>query len=587
MKKDLAKMLVVASVFCQGAGTLYAKTLVIDGKNVDYKLDPISLYVNENEIETKVMEPVQLDNRVLVPTREVFEAMGAQVLWDNASKTVTVRYKNKEVVLVVNKTTAMVDNEAVALDVPAKIINNKVMIPIRFVSEAIGLKVDWDAENRFVKIKEPKEEIVNKILDLKMDKEDDILRATIFSSIPMEDIKLTVLDTKVIVDVIKSKCGLDATIEPIINNTYVEKVRTSQFTEDTTRIVFDLKVPTKVVTSLSDDLKKYELQFVEQKDQVIDDTPIIDKPVEDTENKPVDTPPTEDAPSTDVDMPNERFYVAGSKPTFYLEDIKTSQIKVEDDYRNKKLTFDLGADYSEHLPNMMIKLNDAYVASVDIKTEGTTKLTVLTQKVYSYQIEESDTGTTLKLIRPREKYDQIIVLDLGHGGSDNGAVGNGLTEKAINYNQGMALYELLENDPNIKVYMTRETDTYPTLKFRAALANDIGADLFVSIHNNSAASHVTGAETLYYPHSDDTRGKKIAQLVQDSLVECGLVNRGIKERPDLYVLNSTNMPAILIETGFISNPEEAKLINSPEFIKKWSKGVYNALVTGFEKYLQR
>lgn len=587
MKKDLAKMLVVASVFCQGAGTLSAKTLVIDGKNVDYQLDPISLYVNEEEVETKVMEPVQLDNRVLVPTREVFEAMGAKVLWDNTSKTVTVRYKDKEVILVVNKMTATVNNEAVALDVPAKIINNKVMIPIRFVSEAIGLKVDWDADNRAVKIEEPKENIVNKIVDIKMDKEEDIFSATILSSIPMEDIKLTVLDKKVIVDIVKSKCELKATIEPTISNTYVEKIRTSQFTADTTRVVFDLKVPTKVVTSLSDDLKKYELKFMGQKDQVVEDTPIVDKPEQNKPTTPEEDAPIIDSPSIDEVAPNERFYVAGSKPTFYLEDIKTNAIKVEDDYRNKKLIFDLGADYSDHLPDMTIKPNDAYVASVSVETKGTTKLTVLTQKVYSYQIEESNTGTVLKLIRPREKYNQIVVVDIGHGGSDNGAVGNGLTEKAINYNQGMALYELLENDPNIKVYMTRETDTYPTLKFRAALANDIGADLFVSIHNNSAASHVTGAETLYYPHAEDTRGKKIAQLVQDSLVECGLVNRGIKERPDLYVLNSTTMPAILIETGFISNAEEAKLINSPEFIKKWSKGVYNALVTGFEKYLQR
>ena len=147
----------------------------------------------------------------------------------------------------------------------------------------------------------------------------------------------------------------------------------------------------------------------------------------------------------------------------------------------------------------------------------------------------------------------------------------------------MALYQLLNADSNFKVYLTRDTDRYPTLQFRAALANEIDADLFVSIHNNAASATVRGTETLYYPMATDTRGKKIAQLIQDAIVSsCNMQDRGIKPRTDLYVLRNTNMTAVLLETGFITNPEEAIKINSPSFISTWSKSVYAAIVKGFE-----
>lgn len=581
MKKDLARLLLIATALSQTMGIVHAKTLMVDGKKIDYQLAPITLFVNERKIETTVMEPVQLENRVLVPTREVFEALGASVLWDNALKKATVSYRDQEVVLVINETTAFVNDEKIELDVPAKIVNDKVMLPIRFVSEALGLKIGWDAENRIVTINEPREVNLNlnKVLDITMDKENEVFSAKIVSSNPMEveDVKFTVWDNKVIIDIANSQCRLNQMIEPTIQNTYVERIRTSQFNAETTRVVFDLKVPTKVETSFSDDFTQYEVKFVEGKEPIATNVPTNN---ESNENLPVN--------SVEVEETEERFYVAGKRPTFYLADIKANNIKVTDDYRNRTLIFDLGANYSDYLPDMMISPNDAYVLYINVKTEKTTKITLTTRQVYSYEIEKSNTSTVLKLIRPREKFKQIVVLDFGHGGSDSGAVGNGLTEKQINYNQGMALYKLLENDPNIKVYMTRESDIYPTLRFRSALANDIDADLFVSIHNNSISSSSTkGAETLYYPNAKDLRGKQMAQLVQNALVRLGQLDRGIKERPDLHVLNSTNMPAILLETGFISNATEAKLINSPTFISKWSQEVYKAIVTGFEKYLQR
>lgn len=588
MRKRISIMLLVGYLICQSIGGLQAQTLTMDGKQIEYKLAPISLYVNEKPVQTTVMDPIILENRILVPAREVFESMGAKVGWDNISKKVTIQYKSETIVLIVNDTNAVINGKIVKMDVPGKIINNKIMIPIRFVSEAMGMNVKWDSENRRVWIDEPVLEqdtsTVPNIQKVNTSTTSTQFMATITASSAMQDIKVSTLTDKVIIDIPNSKCLLDQSIAPVTNN-YVQRIRTSQFTADTTRVVLDLKQTVEVTTNYSSDCKAFNITL-KGKDGV---TTTPDNSTNGSGSGTGGTTSGGSNGSTSEGTTTSQVmtYTPSTKPTLTLPGVTVSKVKVTDDYRNKTLVLDLGADYSKTLPNKVLKPNDAYVTSITVQTNGTTKVTIVTKKIYSYNLKIVNNQGVLELIRPKEKYSQIVVLDIGHGGSDAGAVGNGLTEKEINFNQGMALYKLLEADSNIKVYMTRETDVYQTLKFRATLANEIEADLFVSLHNNSASSGVTGTETLYYPSTTDLRGEKIAQLVQDGIIKtCGTKNRGIKPRSDLYVLNSTNMPAILIETGFISNASEAKLINSSSFIDKWAKSVYSSIVEGF-KLLKR
>lgn len=569
--KKIAKMILIGYLACQSI-VLQAQILVIDGKKVDYQLPPISLYVNKQLVQTTVMAPIQLNDRILVPSREVFEAMGAKVGWNHANKQVTVEYKNKKVILSVNQTTALLNGSQVTMDVPAKIINDKVMIPARFVSEAIGMNVTWKSETRAVWIEEPKVESGNEnngsnsesqkkiqIESVQAALEQSQYVVTVKANGPMEEVKILNLLDKVVLDIPNSKCLLSSSIA-VKDNTYVKGIRTSQFTADTTRIVLDLKGQVKLETRYSDNKQQFYVTLKKESQNNI--------------------PPN----NGDNDCIQKlELYTVGSRAQLNLKGAQSSKIKVSDDYRNRTLTFDLGADYSKDIPNVELKPNDAYVASISVRTNGTTKINVVTKSVYTYECIQNKESVTIQLVKPREKYNQIVVIDIGHGGTDAGAVANGLKEKDINYNQGMALFKLLEADPNIKVYMTREFDVYPTLQFRSQLANDIGADLFVSLHNNSAASHVVGTETLYFPSTTDQTSKTIAGIVQNKIIQyCGTVNRGIKPRSDLYVLKTTNMPAILIETGFISNATEAQLINSPSFINTWSQAVYEAIVEGMK-----
>jgi N-acetylmuramoyl-L-alanine amidase len=162
-------------------------------------------------------------------------------------------------------------------------------------------------------------------------------------------------------------------------------------------------------------------------------------------------------------------------------------------------------------------------------------------------------------------------LDAGHGGTDPGALdGLGLNDFINSKESVIALSvayyaraALMRN--GVIVEMTRYDETFVSLSDRCSRANAWGANRFVSIHFNSATtSDARGIEVLTY--AAGTTGDKMAQTVFDKVD--GLtpwVDRGVKYRPDLAVLNGTNMPAILVEGGFLTNTEEETLVNTADY----------------------
>jgi len=168
-----------------------------------------------------------------------------------------------------------------------------------------------------------------------------------------------------------------------------------------------------------------------------------------------------------------------------------------------------------------------------------------------------------------------IVLDPGHGGKDPGAVGHGLQEAEINLRLAKCLAVELRSKHT--VIMTRSVDEYLSLAQRCKISNNNNADLFVSLHCNAATNpNANGIETLCYSLSG--RGYNYALKVQKSLVGgTGLVSRGVKARPDLYVLKHTKAPAILIELGFITNKKDAEWLKNPENIRLAARLIAQAI----------
>ena len=145
-----------------------------------------------------------------------------------------------------------------------------------------------------------------------------------------------------------------------------------------------------------------------------------------------------------------------------------------------------------------------------------------------------------------------IMIDAGHGGYDNGASYDGRLEKNDNLNLALALGDELTRRGYDVVY-TRTEDVYDSPVRKAQKGNESGADYFISLHRNSApeANKYSGVQTLVY----DKSGVKynLAQEINSELEKLGFRNINVEERPGLAVLRRTEMPAVLIETGFINN----------------------------------
>ncbi len=176
-----------------------------------------------------------------------------------------------------------------------------------------------------------------------------------------------------------------------------------------------------------------------------------------------------------------------------------------------------------------------------------------------------------------------IMLDAGHGGRDPGAVYNGRQEKDDTLALTLAVGEILQNN-GIDVEYTRTTDVYETPYEKAMEANNAGVDFFVSIHRNSfpTDNEVSGVETLVY----DLSGLKyqVAEDINEQLEAVGFVNLGVKARPGLVVLKRTQMPAVLVEAGFINSDTDNQLFdeNFEDIAQAIARGILDALTSAGE-----
>ena len=188
-----------------------------------------------------------------------------------------------------------------------------------------------------------------------------------------------------------------------------------------------------------------------------------------------------------------------------------------------------------------------------------------------------------------------IVIDPGHGGKDSGAVAlDGETyEKTVNLLVAERLMDKLSANSEISPTITRTRDEYIKLLDRAGVSNDGDAHLFLSIHFNSADnSDAKGIEVLYASEKNvrikDTVQKDFASCLQKALVrETGAVDRGIKNRPAIIVLNKTKNVAALAELGFLSNEDDLENIKDPDYIDKLAQGLYNGIEDYMNTYVDK
>ena len=176
-----------------------------------------------------------------------------------------------------------------------------------------------------------------------------------------------------------------------------------------------------------------------------------------------------------------------------------------------------------------------------------------------------------------------LVIDLGHGGSDPGAIGQNKTHEAdIVLAIGKELNELFKGY-DLEIKFTRLSDKYLSLSERAKLSNDFKADYFLSIHINSCSdSSVRGVEVWQYSNKYDKLNKFSNGLCDDISKILNIRNRGLKLSKNLSVLRNTTMPAALVEIDFISNTQAEKDLKVNSNIKAIALAIKNNLVKLFE-----
>lgn len=172
-----------------------------------------------------------------------------------------------------------------------------------------------------------------------------------------------------------------------------------------------------------------------------------------------------------------------------------------------------------------------------------------------------------------------LVIDLGHGGTDPGAVGpSKIFESNIVLAIGKKLNELLKGF-NVEIKFTRLTDTYLSLSERSKIANDFRADYFLSIHTNSVKdSSVRGVEVWQYANDNITLNTFSNGVCMDISKIFNIRNRGVKLSRELSVLKNTKMPAALVEVDFISNPKAEQELKDSSNIEAVAMIIRNNLI---------
>lgn len=461
MKKSIMMLLFSALLFflipmhAQAAAT--QTKIILDGQEL----------VLPNSVEV-----VNVRNNIMIPIRVVAENLKFNVKWDQKSQYVHIQKGSKAISLTVGKNEAFVGNNNVRLNVAPQMIKNTVVVPMRFVSEEMGMKVGWNNKDKIVTLSS------NTSIPSKSSNGSELATTNRIHEINYANNQLIVT--------------LDQEVNPVITTL-----------QNPERIVVDF--PSTDLGDMGQALSGGAMGRLD----------------------------TSDSPN--------------------INDIRYSLFK--NDPAQARIVIELNNVGSVHYEQQTI--GGTYILDLNMVNDPAPP-------------------------PPDSSGKKIVVIDPGHGGSDPGTTSfTKKPEKIFTLALGLKVQALLQQESGIEVIMTRETDVYPTRSERVKLANDLKADVFVSIHGNSvkAAPQVNGTETYYYQRENS---KELATLIHRNLIKAlGLTDRKVKNG-NYQVIRETEMAAALLEVGFLSNKSDEEAMMSETNQHKAAQ----AIVDGIKEYLK-
>lgn len=522
-------------------GVLAAAVLGLSGPSPAHAA--VTIQVESAPISSPV-PPIIVNGRTLVPIRFVAVAMGAEVEWNGTERLVTVRKDGDTLHIWLDSRTALVNQKAVLLDVPAMLVEGRTMVPIRFIAESLGYAVSWDADSATVNLTRdtPNPPAITHIVLSGTPEEPEVLIGT---TRPLHPVVSTLTNPdRLVLDFPGTEVADDVASVIPGSGGLIRQIRWGYPAPGTARVVLVLSA---------------QASF-----EVVPDTHGIrvKKLANPTVSINLESLPGRARITWETHLPAKDHVVLSP-------DRKTLTVKLP--------------QAATVLTPGGFPFADGTMATIEPETKGSRAAFTIRLPEYLGHTFAVDGDRAVLDIVTSPLYQRRIWVDAGHGGSDVGTTGTtyGLREADVNLAVALRLQQYLEQAGAL-VYMTRTDSSGVSLDERVIRANkaDPPIDAFISIHHNAMPGKpgVSGIETYYYTAHSEALARAIHQELVAGL---GLPDRGVRTA-DFRVIKYTLPPAVLAELGYMTSPVDEGGMIRPDYPDRAAR----ALLSGLMRYFR-
>ena len=578
--------------------------------------------------------------------RELAAFYQARLEWYSVSKKVSMKLKNKSIDIYYDSRKVAFGKSKTKLQIPSIMIKKEVYVPIELLeqkkfSEISETVSDFNLKHKILNVTSKsnisavryytKENNTEIVIELEEKMTHTIKKAKNSLIIAFQRGKINkdsiIANNGAIKDISYETVGREAVFKISLAQT-PKSVRVKKFTKPL-KLVIDIEHTKPVDMAKPCDIYIPETVVASEKNNIKVEEEIIDEKTGQT------TKISED--KTDTDKQKQEIKISeDNKVNVPEKDLSKTEEKNNESKDNKEIKeneTDVPVIDNRIIANESEIYEKPVLEEEEDDSEALAKVKVVSvtdDQIIDDSYAIVDDTETFKDIIPKQheifKDAKIIVVDAGHGGKDPGAVGpRGTREKDINLSIALQLEKVFKKDKNYKVILTRDDDTFVELVERANIANQNKADLFISVHCNANLNrNASGFEVYFLSENASNKASFSAAILENSVIELEdkndtkktalqnmlwsmVVNEYINESSELasfvsqestgrlkipnrgvkqdvfYVLRGTQMPAILVETAYISNYTEESKLNTSSFQKAIADSIYE----GVKKYYAR
>ncbi|MFC0214783.1 N-acetylmuramoyl-L-alanine amidase [Paenibacillus chartarius] len=524
------------------AGALLVPEWAMGADNAKAAVPTTPLFLNGLPLTPEV--PARnVNGTVLVPVRIIAESIGSKVEWDGPNRKVVITRDAVKIVLTIDKKEVVANGKTTTLDEAPVIVDGSTMLPLRYVSEQLGVKVTWDELVGAVYLYKKAEPAGGSAI---------ASAATAGGAAGAGSTAGTSNNTTTGTGAASAAGGTAGT-----KGTDSGKTNTAGSSGSSTAADGG-SGSLSATSSTGRPAAAGTAQGAGGKGTATasGSTNTADKPAK-APSASAAEPDPDLKPGTisAIDFSNDRLTITTksvttkpntftlTNPDRFVVDLPYSEL---DAGLKAKLTGSVGEIALDHPVAQRIRFSnyssEPSTVRIIIDLKARAALTAVDPKT----LPANQIAFDMKEIKP------IIVIDAGHGDHDGGAVSlTGKTEKTFNLAMAKKVEAILKTNPKVEVLMTRSDDTFVELNDRVDFANSHQADVFVSIHGNKLPGKpaIRGSETYYYNEQSLNLAKALHQSI---LTSAGFPDRGVRKN-DFRVVKYTTMPAVLLEIGYLSN----------------------------------